>query len=374
MEQDGSAQARQRAQTPANGLTRLGHIVRTSSVTLHPRSPAFGREIRGLDRDGRSTSAREAEIVVMRLVDQDESASIRAARDAGQIIVFDWDDDVWHLPEWNPARRLLKRSGRYIYGTPLLDHPTRSIDLDCLEANMAACDAVIASTPPLARVIRDVLDERDEPCPQIFVCRNGIVPELYRPTPEHNPLRVGWAGSIDYLGDSLRTIAPVLVEVMSELDDDRRVEFWHLGTEHHPQEVDQILGPVTFPIQSRPWVPAREFPRVLEEIDVAVIPRLACAFTESQSAMTGLSMAAAGVPFIATATSEYLALAQTGVGFTASSPDDWRNLLNVLLRSARLRASSRGRALEVVVADHGPIATARHYVDVFERIQRVRAA
>lgn len=373
-EQDGSPQARQRAQTPAVGLTRLGHTVRVSSVTLHPMSGQYGTAIRGLDIDGRPTTAREAEIVVLRLVDQDESASIKAARADGQIVIFDWDDDVWHLPEWNPAAKTLKRSGRFIDAqTRVMPPPDlgRSVDLDYLERNMNACDAVVASTPALAQVILEQLSERFDMSPPVYVCRNGVDPALYKPTPEHKPIRVGWLGSIGYVAEALRSIAPAVVDALE--DNDQPVEFWHLGATGIG-EVAQILGLTGFPIMGRPWVPSSELPRMLEDIDLAIVPRIPCEFTEAQSAMTGLSLAAAGVPFVASPTAEYRSLAEKGCGFTAETEDDWHHVLKALLQYQPLRASSRGRGLELAVAEHGPIPTARHYVDMFERVQRARAA
>jgi hypothetical protein len=306
-ETNGAAQAHVRAELPALGLTRLGQQTYVSSVSLHP-DPVKSKDmrIRGLnERTGKIHPP--THVVIMRLVDKDESESIRRAQAAGQIIFFDLDDDVWNLPEWNPAYYALQRDGRPLH--PEKFRPGgRGTDLTYTERNVRACDGILVTT----QALKASVETHVENCPPVFVCRNGVDSQVYRPHRDHDPLRVGWMGTMGYGAIGLRDALPELRRALEP----HGAEFWHLGADPGQPDITTLLGEDwPTPVKRVPWLPKDRVPEILEQIDIGIIARRPCLFTEAQSNVSGLCYAAAGIPFVVTPmTAEYYELRHQGAG------------------------------------------------------------
>src|ERR1700736_6026917 len=111
-----------RAEIPSRALRSMGWVTSVASYILTPETPAEQKRdprIRGWNGPG-TRIEKPASIVTLRIMDDvvidpathkgadnyrmdNMTEDIRRAREAGQIVLYDIDDDLWHLPEWSPA-------------------------------------------------------------------------------------------------------------------------------------------------------------------------------------------------------------------------------------------------------------------------------
>jgi hypothetical protein len=183
------------------------------------------------------------------------------------------DDDIWHWPDWNPAGQYEGKPGQ--------------LSRKVMEAHLQCCDAVLTSSPNLAREIRKHTDRT------VFECAAPVDARPY-PWPKkwHDPLRLVWLGTRDYRGPDFETIAPEIAEIVKEDD----VEFHWLGA----QAVDDtewmrtLIGPR---FHGHNWAPIHTLPSALSYFDLAVVPSVPHQFNACRAANTGLALAAAGIPF-----------------------------------------------------------------------------
>lgn len=253
----------------ALGLQELGHDARVGDVvTQHPDG---GPLIVANIRTGVNHGA--PDVLVHRLWTEDTSDMLQAARDSGQTVLFDMDDDIWHWPAWNPAGQYEGKPGQ--------------LSRKVMEAHLQACDAVLTSSAVLAREIRRHTDR------SVFECAAPIDARPY-PWPKkwHDPMRLVWLGTRDYRGPDLETIVDELAEIVKEDD----IEFHWLGA----QAVDDAewlrdrIGPR---FHAHNWAPIGALPNALSYFDLGVIPSDLHPFNAARAANTGLALAAAGIPF-----------------------------------------------------------------------------
>lgn len=329
-----------RCELPALGLTELGHNVIVDSLLVETDAGYLTtRNVYGVPA-----------VIVCRMMlgpnrQPISSAPLfRRARAAGQRVFMDLDDDVWHLPEWNPARSNITAE-------------TLAVWVE--DAN--ASNGVIVSTPELANIVRPKVDV------PVLVCENGIDVRDYEPSyVEHDPLRLGWVGVQAFRYPDVETVLPNVQEMLGRVYVERLVkerkgdvEFWHLGT--RPDDIHSIAA------NSRPWVPLAELPRQLRDIDVAIVPSLHVPFNDARSPTTGLALCAAGIPFVATPTPAYRRLWNSGAGYLADSPEEWDAALRVLTEPEYRDARDSMRTYGLTVArNRNPQWVARQYLQVFE--------
>ena len=357
-----------RAELPAAALVPYGWATHVSEYVLTPQTPdglaEYGPRIRGWSGPGHEIED-PADIVTLRIMDDvvvdpatkkgadnyrmdNMAAEIRRARDDGQIVLYDIDDDLWHLPEWSPAARAMHKMVPY----------ARACDLDVIGANIAACDGVITSTDYLAGVLRERFDV------PVHVLRPGIDPGGYLPKTKDRPLRVGWMGSMSHHLPHLRTMQMAL-DVLTKYD----AELVHLGRIAGDNS-EVLLHELPCRVRHLPWGGISELPAKLAEVDIGIIPRVPEVFNEGQSITSGLQYAASGTPFVVSVSTEYETLAREGIGEVARTFVAWRQRLEALLSSERRRHDEAEGVKELAARGYGPEATGRRYADVFERLFR----
>lgn len=224
--------------------------------------------------------------------------AIEVLRQWGIRTVYELDDDIWAIPEWNPLR---------VHFTP--EH------LRGMENCMRLCDGVIVSTHPLAGLVARFN-------PSVWVCPNGV--DLDRVPPREAPrrpgVRIGWAGSGTH-GADLMVVAPVLKRVMRARPEVTAVFMgalppgWEAGerVEHHP------------------WVASRalfEGYRALD-LDMALAPLVPCRFNASKSPVKALEAAALGLPIVASDLGPYRCLASGSGGLLVplNDPYGWEEAI-----------------------------------------------
>lgn len=273
---------------------------------------------------------------------------IRRARDQGQVLLYDIDDDIWRIPEWSPAARAMNK----------LLPSTRAYDLEVINRNIEASSGVIASTPYLQRRLEDMF-----PGTPVYLQRPGIDPSVYLKRKhewDRRPLRVGWMGSINHYLPHLQTMWEAL-EVIGYHD----AEFVHLGQVRNDGAAE-ALAPIKAPIKHLPWCYIHKLPEHLVTLDVGIIPRVPTEFNEGQSASSGLQYACAGVPFLVAPSDEYRRVEAQGIGTVCETVEDWARELNHLLGDAEYRHGQMVQAKVAAVANYGMRPTATRYVEMLD--------
>lgn len=366
----GAAQRYFRGSLPAQSLARRGWRTEVAELVLHPtevleiaKDPRLrgGTPVRDLERNIIDVRIHEpCDVMTLRLMDDidllDPSAkpgdmpdAIARARRAGQVVLVDLDDDVWNIPEWSPAARQMNRY-----------NPTRrTVEPDVLNANIAAADGVLCSTQRIVDVVKEQV-----PGARAWLVPNGIDPAVYRwprRPEEHSPLRVGWMGSLSHHRPHLET----MVEALDVLADYGAVFTFMGWTPSYAKEAEELLRSLPCKAGTLPWVDHHQLPEMLAQVDIGIIPRVDTPFNDGQSTTSGLQYAGAGVPFIAYPSQPYRELHDQGVGFLASTVDDWRERLRSLLCSSGLRDSMRSEGRRVVGELYGPKQTGARYEGLF---------
>ena len=292
------------------------------------------------------------------------ASDIRRAREAGQVVLYDVDDDLWNIPLWSPASRAMHKEIKGL----------RAVDLDVVNANICACDGVITPTRYLADEIRNRF-----PNMEVYVLPPGIDPgpydavdfdaptlgwigqNIYKPKGDRK-LQVGWMGAISHHLQHLRSMQ-VALDCLPALG----AEFTRLGW--IPSDRSEILlAEVPCRVHQGPWGGVDRLPAKLAQLDVGIIPRVDEPFHQGQSITSGLQYAAAGVPFIATATLEYQFLRGQGVGLVAWGVADWRRTLSDLLSDAPFRKELADQGKKIALEHYGLEATGRRYNDVLSTL------
>lgn len=358
-----------RGEIPAKALAALGWQTSVSSYMLTPQTPGEIRKdprIRGWGGPGTEIDE-PADIVTLRIMDDvvmdpasglaadnyrmDSMAEeIRRARAAGQVILYDIDDDLWNIPLWSPASRAMHKLIK-----------ARAVDLEVVNANIAACDGVVTPT----RYLAGELAQRFPGVP-VHVLPPGIDPAPYEGL-EHTrdawcELVVGWMGSISHHLQHLRSMQ-VALDCLPGLG----AELNRLGAIQGDRG-ELLLDEVPCRVRHVPWGGVDELPAKMAALDVGIIPRVAERFHEGQSITSGLQYAAAGVPFIASNTLEYAFLRGQGVGLIADGIADWRGVLGDLLRDHAWRKEEAERGRKIAFDLYGLEATGRRYNDAFSAL------
>lgn len=278
---------------------------------------------------------------------------VERARAAGQVVLYDIDDDYWKIPEWSPAYDARSE----------WDKRRRAHDVKLMTAMMEASNAVTVSTDAVAQSVRD-----NTTCEHIYVMRNGIDPDDFPAPKRHDGLRLGWMGSVSFHGEHLFSMIEAL-DVLADYD----VEFWHYGASrdlraevlHH-----KIREHTGRPVVGIEWRNFHLLRPLLGEVDVGIVPRWrGNTFAEGHSTSSGLEWAMAGVPYVATETAEYKALSQKGCGVVVREVDEWRAAFRKLLGAPRTyRKSVARRAHDTAVREHGLEATGRRWLEVLDEV------
>jgi hypothetical protein len=374
-----AAQFQQRVVTPAKGLQLLGHKVYRSGFTFHgevitlakiPDEEVWRRLQPWIDDPSIDPPQIPAvrpppDVMTLRLFDQADPQSTLEAREHGQLVFFDLDDDVWHFPDWSGVKKWLRRSGEWVYPNEKrsTDKP-RTIDLDCLETNYRVANGVLCSTSRVAEAVTEAVPEA-----RTFITRNGIDAALYyypRKLVEHAKVRVAWMGSTtEHNAAGFLDVIGELAAILEEYD----CEFWHLGAEPANPDAKPLSAWLPkgwkIPVRQVPWAPIKMLPWLLSEVDVGVIARRPHIFHEAQSNVTGLAYAAAGMPFVASRSAEYERLEKSGAGKCYDHPKIGPALVPIL-ESRALRDDMRRCGRDVAVIEYSPAETAKQWQAAFE--------
>ena len=216
-------------------------------------------------------------------------------------------------------------------------HPRLSPDRNHLFLREACkiADLVTVSTPALAK--RYGRWSRRPP-----IILPNCVPESYtklRPIP-HTGTYIGWSGKVETHPDDLQQTRGVVASVARNVGAQIAVigpgDYVHrnlgMGADQH--------------VVASGWVPIRDYPLHLAQLDVGIVPLEISPFNHAKSWLKGLEFAAVQVPFVASPTDPYRLAFVAGAGRLAARPQDWGREIRRLLEDDQHRADVVGRGYE----------------------------
>lgn len=274
-------------------------------------------------------------VVFQRPLTRDRYHLISALQAEGIAVVVEVDDNFHAIHPRNPAWK----------GTSPLHDPAHNRDWLLKACEIA--DLVTVSTTALAKQYG--AHERVAVLPNyVPACYTQVTRE---PANLLGAPVVGWSGSVDTHPGDLDVTRGAIEDVLAETG----ATFAVVGTGKGVADALKLTGPV----EAAGWVPIETYPDALARLDVGIVPLKPGAFNEAKSWLKGLEMAAVGVPFVASDTGPYRALADAGLGLIAGNPDAWRSLTRWLVEDtvAREAMSEQYRAH---VAEHFTIEHNAH--------------
>lgn len=216
-------------------------------------------------------------VVVQRCCTKPQYDFIKTVQALEMKIVYDLDDNVWELPEYNPAFLSLSahREG--------FKHCIRMVDV------------VSVSTRTLAKSVRQhvgkMINARTQKEIPIVVVENRIEERMFLPPRQDERLIVGWAGSSSHVGDLVLAEEAIL----------------HLAAEH-PEVMFEFRGcqpPESLQklenFRHKLWTPVAEYGArmPLWGWSIALAPLTEHPFNSAKSAIKMIEAAYCGIPCLA---------------------------------------------------------------------------
>ena len=178
-------------------------------------------------------------------------------------------------------------------------------------------------------------------CRDVRLVRNAVETDRFTPVDQPELPTFGWLGGTLWRSGDIE----MLREWLPSFVNDHAVRVHHAG--HIPGDPRHfaIRAGLTR-VDTGTMQSISNVPKMMDKFHVGLVPLAPGAFNEAKSYLKGLEYAAAGIPFIATPTEEYKALAAAGVGRLASTPDEWRDHATALLDpSTRIAEAEQNRAI-----------------------------
>lgn len=297
---------------------------------------------KGLTIEGEHGARIQPDVVLLqRMMMPNMALAINFAKANGQVVINDVDDWFWGLDTSNQAyigthpKTVIKTprfdgSGQPIkdmFGNQMYDETMNPENINNYAKTIAASSLVTVSTPYLAERLSARVRVPIEVVP------NYVDLSRFRPVVQTPGVPTfGWAGSLDHRSGDVEQIAGVLRPSVL----DGTIHLHHSGDYRHQRRTDgEMLDryPTTFAetigvpdemVSTLPISPSSEYPKLLT-FDVGMVPLRETPFNEAKSDIKGLEYAACGIPFIASASSEYAKLWEDwgGCFHIAKRPKDW---------------------------------------------------
>lgn len=261
-------------------------------------------------------------IFMQRHMESSVFEKVRNAVDSGQIIVNDVDDWYWNLHPDNQASRAVDPSRN---ASSNINHYLETIKVST---------AVTVSTPFLAEKLQALGISTTQ-------IQNGVEVSMFA-SHRHNRTApvIGWAGSTAHRSGDL--------EILKEFSGKLPAQYWHhLGHNNASPIFHEEIGVPQERVSTTPMLPPWDYARAFS-FDVGLVPLSDHEFNRAKSWIKGLEYTAAGIPFIASPSEEYLRLKEEyGIGRIAETPEEWVEHIKSM-SDAKRREQEAEHALKIV--------------------------
>lgn len=274
--------------------------------------------------------------VVQRACTEPQFQFIHTAASLGIKIVYDLDDQIFDLPEYNPAHRVLTAH--------------REGFMMC----MRSVDCITTSTKTLAKEVRKnvkfLVNIRTHKEIPIIVVENRIDTRMFTPVPKrmnNGHVTVGWAGSSSHIGD-LAIIQPALLDIAKEPG----VKIQFRGCELDPKDPLMALPNFEF----KYWSPVAEYASrmPLWPWDIALAATTHHPFNQSKSCIKMIEAGYCGIPCLASWVRPYEEFVHHDPELEwllCAGASSWAKKLRVLINEPT-RREELGQRMRAVVNQH----------------------
>lgn len=246
------------------------------------------------DTEGEWLSDRDI-IIIQRWMGEGTAERVLRAREAGQIIINEVDDNYWEFPESHVA----------LGATAPQNNP--SANREHYRETVAASSLITVSTRFLA-------DELADWGPPVKLVRNYIDCGFWPLLPPGD--FVGWVGGLPWRGNDLELLRPTVVPWLR-----KRKQFFYHGGSVAPSGDASIDKRLAYErVTTRPLAALFDYPVLLEPLRISLVPIDDTPFGRAKSWIKGLEAASRGVPFIVSDHAEYREL---GIGRLVQHPEEW---------------------------------------------------
>lgn len=289
--------------------------------------------------------------MMQRLATQENYEAMNVFKRMGIKIVYDLDDDMWSVPSYNPASKVMKSW------------------LPGFRACALRADIITVSTEHLRVMVRQ---EMGRECPPIEVVENSMDFNFYSPLKPYQrkqPLprcvTVGWAGTDTHSGDLL-----AMLEAIPELLDLYPEMRFELAGVKVPESLKVFGDRVT----NRDFVPVAEFGTHLAswQWDIALAPLEQNKFNLSKSNIKMIEASAMGIPCLASDFGEYRKFCMDSRllrdTVLVKKKTDWKIKIGTLIKDVHLREAV-GLEMQRVGTERYNINTkVLEWENVFQRV------
>lgn len=254
---------------------------------------------------GQSNAIHGWDIIVFKLImHRDALEKLDRAINLGQKIVVDVDDFFDGLDETNRAHAVTDPS--------VNPDNNREIYAEIIRKSFA----IITSTQFLFDYYSKIHNN-------VFLVRNGIDINRYKTVKKRKrdfqKTKIGWVGATPWRSRDLEILSPFISNYIKT----RNVQFHHSGHMNNVPSAAEKLGIDPEFVSTTHLRPIADYPLLLSQIDIGIVPLNDVPFNHAKSFIKGLEYAAAGIPFIASDLPEYRYLFEAGIGRLAKTEDDW---------------------------------------------------
>ena len=250
----------------------------------------------------------------------------------GKQLVWQCDDDIWNIPEWNPASKLLNVQ-----------------DLNSTELYLDKCKSIWVSTDELASTI--IHPEKIKVLPNLIDLNkfDEVTHENY------GPIKIVWCGSSSHDKDFDVIVEPI-IKIAEKHKDKVAIIFWgYLPTalanfEREPGFPYASLIPKYDNLFFGEWFSNREYFHKLRELkpDIALMPLDNCKFNYSKSNLKYIEMSMAGAACIATDLPPYESIQNKETGLKVKNGQEWYDALDELIQNRDYRLKLNTNACEQI--------------------------
>lgn len=273
--------------------------------------------------------------IVQRLSSQQNYEAMVRFKKMGMKVVYDLDDDLWSVPTYNPAYKVMKKW------------------LPGFEICAKMSDLITVSTQHLKVVVQRALGKS---CPEVVVVENAVDFEWFKPIPEayrknkDGKVVLGWAGTDTHSGDieKVFSLVALLLGEFPEL-------VFEIAGGHG--DLSKELAQFGDRVVQRNFVPIAEFAAnwVSWQWDISLAPVAMNAFNLSKSNIKMLEAASIRIPCVASRYGEYEKFAGHSSllkkAVMAEGRQEWLENLRRLIRDEGYRKTV-GEEMYMVALEH----------------------